>query len=66
MGRAGIEIAPEKSGSLPLEFRFCGVEISQTLKQVKFENETCDWTDEVKLERWLKTINNVVYRKDKG
>jgi len=51
MGRAGIEIAPEKSGSLPLEFKFCGVEVSQTLKQVKFENETCDWEDEEKLEK---------------
>jgi len=51
MSRAGIEIAPEKSGSLPPEFKFCGVEISQPLKQVKYGDEVCEWENEVELEK---------------
>jgi len=50
MGRAGIEIAPEKSGSLNPVFKFCGVTIDQTKRLVTYEGQSVSW-DNPKLER---------------
>lgn len=50
MGRAGIEIAPEKSGSLPPVFKFCGVTIDRTKRLVEYEGKSMSW-DNPELEK---------------
>jgi hypothetical protein len=62
MSRAGIEIAPEKSGSLKPVFKFCGVEIDQTKRLVTYEKQSMSW-DNPELEAWLKSIHNLGYTK---
>jgi len=62
MSRAGIEIAPEKSGSLKPVFKFCGVEIDQTKRLVTYEKQSVSW-DNPDLEKWLKSISNLGYKK---
>lgn len=63
MGKAGVQLAPEKSGGLPDIFKFAGFTFDCNEKTVSSKDETISWRDPSLIE-WLKKANNEVYQKD--